>query len=140
MDTERAPEALIADHGWQPKRQTAQNIHRSLLPIEELWRWKEQFSRPVLSFNPFPEGASAKAVQVGTEANRHPTVPPAIAFPYLRGALLMGDRVRTGDSRGESERMERGAGPGTPGRSRIEHRANGEEAGAEYETDDSGRA
>ena len=81
MDTERAPEALIADHGWQPKRQTAQNIHRSLLPIEELWRWKEQFSRPVLSFNPFPEGASAKAVQVGTEANRHPTVPPAIAFP-----------------------------------------------------------
>ena len=87
MDTETAPETLIAEHGWQPNGQTAQNIHRALLPIEELWRWKQHFSRPVLGFNPFPEGASAKAVEVGTEPKRHPTVPPSIAFPYLRGAL-----------------------------------------------------
>ena len=87
MDTEKAPETLIAEHGWRPKRQTIHNIHRSLLPIEELWRWKEQFSRPVLSFNPFPEGASVVAAHIGVEPQRHPTVPPAIAFPYLRGAL-----------------------------------------------------
>ena len=87
MDTEKAPEALIAEHGWRPKRQTIHNIHRSLLPIEELWRWREQFSMSVLSFNPFPEGASVNAARMGVEPQRHPTVPPAIAFPYLRGAL-----------------------------------------------------
>ena len=87
MDTEKTPEALIAEHGWRPKRQTNHNIHRSLLPMEELWRWKEQFSGPVLRFNPFPEGASIKAADMGVEPQRHPTVPPAIAFPYLRGAL-----------------------------------------------------
>ena len=87
IDTEKTPEALIAEHGWRPQRQTIHNIHRSLLPMEEVWRWKEQFSRPVLRFNPFPEGASIKAAHMGIEPQRHPTVPPAIAFPYLRGAL-----------------------------------------------------
>ena len=87
MDSEKTAEELIAEHGWKPNRQTTQSIHRAVVPIEELWRWKEHFCRPVLGFNPFPEGAGAKAVEIGTEPKRHPTVPPSIAFPYLREAL-----------------------------------------------------
>ena len=87
IDIEKTADELIAEHGWEPNRQTVQQIHRVLLPMEEVWRWREHFSRPVLRFNPFPEGASAKAKELGSEPKRHPTVPPAVAFPYLRQAL-----------------------------------------------------
>ena len=87
VDTEATPEELIATHGWKPQPQTVQSIHRALLPIDELWIWKEHFLSPVLSSNPFPKGAMIFAERKGREPQTRATIPTAIAFPYLRWAL-----------------------------------------------------
>ena len=85
IETEVSPEELIAR--WRPEPQTIQNIHRALLPIDELWIWKHQFWNPVLNFNPFPKGSMNIAARQGKESNLGATIPPKIAFPYLRWAL-----------------------------------------------------
>ena len=87
IDTEKAAEELVTEHGWWPERRTAVAIANSLLPVDQLWRWDQHFSQPTLSFNPYPEGLYTKAAQIGVELKGYPTIPTSIAFPYLRGAL-----------------------------------------------------
>lgn len=87
FDTQATTEELIATHGWKPQRKAVQTIHRALLPIDELWIWKEHFSSPGLSSNPFPKGTMTLARRRGREPQPRPTIPPAVAFPYLRWAL-----------------------------------------------------
>ena len=87
LDTETPAEDVIERHGWKPQAQTVQSIHRALLPIEELWLWKKHFSNPVLSSNPFPKGAMMNAEAKGRESQPKPTIPPEVAFPFLRWTL-----------------------------------------------------
>ena len=87
LDTESPPEDVIERHGWKPEAQTVQSIHRALLPIEELWLWKEHFSNPVLRNNPFPKGAMSVAEAKGRKSQPRPAIPPEVAFPFLRYAL-----------------------------------------------------
>ena len=63
------------------------HICRGLLPLEELWEWQHQFSKPTFKFRPFPSGASKRANQLGRVQERHKTIPPQIAIAYLREAL-----------------------------------------------------
>ena len=73
--------------GYTLQPNTKQCIHLTLLPIEELWEWNHQFSKPTLNLQPFLHGASKVANQLGRSAERHKTIPPQIAMPYLGEAL-----------------------------------------------------
>ena len=59
----------------------------TLLPLEELWEWRHQFSKSTLPFRPYHHGASKSVRQLGRASKRHKTIPPKIAMPYLREAL-----------------------------------------------------
>ena len=86
-DVNTPVEDLIEREGWKPQRRTVQHIHRSLLPLEELWLWKHHLRRRPLTFEPFAKGPMALAITYGKKPGRHPTIPPEIAFAYMRGAL-----------------------------------------------------
>ena len=73
--------------GYTLRSNTKQCINLALLPIEELWEWKHQFSKPTLNLQPYLHGASKIAEQLGRSAERHKTIPPQIAMPYLGEAL-----------------------------------------------------
>ena len=74
--------------GYTLRSNTKECIHLALLPIEELWEWKHQFSKPTLNLQPYLHGASKIARELGRSAERHKTIPPQIAMPYLGEALL----------------------------------------------------
>ena len=78
---------ILRESGYVLRPQTIQNIHRGLLPIEELWQWRTRFSHSTLQENPFPRGASRTAERLGTEPKRHKTIPPEVAFGYMYEAL-----------------------------------------------------
>ena len=73
--------------GYTLRSNTKECIHLALLPIEELWEWKHQFSKPTLNLQPYLHGASKIARELGRSAERHKTIPPQIAMPYLGEAL-----------------------------------------------------
>ena len=73
--------------GYTLQVNTKQCINLALLPIEELWEWKHQFSKPTLKLQPYLHGASKVAEQLGRPTERHKTIPPQIAMPCLREAL-----------------------------------------------------
>ena len=78
---------LLRLSGYTLRSNTKQCIHLALLPIEELWEWNHQFSKPTLTLQPYLHGASKVAQQLGRSAKQHQTIPPQIAMPYLREAL-----------------------------------------------------
>ncbi len=78
---------LLRLSGYTLRSNTTQRICLALLPIEELWEWNHQFSKPTLNLQPYLHGASKVAKQLGRPTKQHPTIPPQIAMPYLREAL-----------------------------------------------------
>ena len=78
---------LLKSCGYTLRSNTEQCVHSALLPIEELWEWRHKFSKPTLNLQPYLHGASKTARQLGRSAERHKTIPPQIAMPYLGEAL-----------------------------------------------------
>lgn len=66
---------------------TVQNIHRNLMPLEELWSYRHHLPGSSLKGKPFFRGASDRAAQLGVKSNRHPTIPPHLGIEYISGAL-----------------------------------------------------
>ena len=73
--------------GYTLQPNTQIRLNTVLLPLEELWEWRHQFSKPTLTFRPYPHGAAIRAKQLGRASKRHKTIPPQIAMPYLNEAL-----------------------------------------------------
>ena len=73
--------------GYTLKPNTVTYINRTLLPIEELWEWKHQFSGPTLTFNPYPRSASKVAERLGRPTGRSRTIPPQVAIVCMSEAM-----------------------------------------------------
>lgn len=89
MEDSKLPplEDILTSEGCIPSARTIQHIHRSLMPLEELWIWRHQLPKENLNSEPFSRGAIKKATQLGIESKRHPTISPRLAMSYLAGAL-----------------------------------------------------
>ena len=82
-----------------------------------------------VELQPVPRGCKREGgTQSAAEANRHPTVPPSIAFPYLRGALRWVTAYAPVTLEARAREWNAAQVQEQSGRSRIEHRANGEAA------------
>ncbi|GAA0824156.1 hypothetical protein GCM10009111_34690 [Colwellia asteriadis] len=67
-----------------PNIVTIQDLHRKLVPLEEIWSWQHYFKSKPFSNNPFPEGSSKAASRLGSETKRTKTIPPKVAFSMMR--------------------------------------------------------
>ena len=56
-------------------------------PIEEIWTWRDDFLPDVKAPELVVHGLTRKARRRGAEPGHYATIPPEIAFAYLRGAL-----------------------------------------------------
>jgi integrase len=66
-----------------PTKHTHQHVHTKLLPLEEVWAWSSHMSSRCFIQNPFPEGSSKVALQLGVQCKRTKTIPPKVAFAHL---------------------------------------------------------
>jgi len=66
-----------------PTKNTHQDVQRKLQPLEEVWVWKGHMSSSCFDKNPFPEGASKVAMQLGVKCKRTKTIPLTVAFAHL---------------------------------------------------------
>ena len=87
LDTQASPEELIERMGWKPKPIKGKSIARLVKPIEEIWAWRDDFGANIESTGLGAYGITKKARQRGAKPGHYATIPPEIAFPYLRGAL-----------------------------------------------------
>ena len=87
LDTQASPEELIDRMGWKPKPRVGKYLALLVKPIEEIWTWREDFLRDVDVSGLAVHGISGKARRRGAEQGHYATIPPEVAFPYLRGAL-----------------------------------------------------
>ena len=80
-----------------PNIVTIQDLHRKLMPLEEIWSWQHYFKSEPFPKNPFPEGASKAASRLGTASKRTKTIPPKVAFAMMRESanwvLNYGDEI-----------------------------------------------
>lgn len=67
-----------------PNIVTIQDLHRKLMPLEEIWSWQHYFKSQPFPKNPFPEGSSKIAGRLGSTTKRTKTIPPKIAFNMMR--------------------------------------------------------
>ncbi|MCY4515266.1 MAG: hypothetical protein OXC69_09080 [Candidatus Tectomicrobia bacterium] len=87
VDLSQPIDQILRESGYELRSLTIQALHRSLIPIEELYQWRAQFSNSTLQVDPFPRGASRTAERLGRQPERHQTIPPKVAFGYLNEAL-----------------------------------------------------
>lgn len=80
-------EVILTTQGTTPSALTYQHVHRILLPIEELWLWRDQLPGANLPQRPFRQGAMKAAIRLGIDPKRTPSIPPYVAFRYLAGAM-----------------------------------------------------
>ena len=73
--------------GWKPKPLTGKYLARMIKPIEEIWAWRDDFGSNIENTGLDAYGISKKARLRGAKPGHYATIPPEIAFPYLRGAL-----------------------------------------------------
>ena len=80
-----------------PNVVTIQDLHRKLMPLEEIWSWQHYFKSKPFQKNPFPEGSSKAASRLGTASKRTKTIPPKVAFAMMRESanwvLNYGDEI-----------------------------------------------
>lgn len=80
-----------------PNVVTIQDLHRKLVPLEEIWSWQHYFKSKPFPKNPFPEGSSKAACRLGTASKRTKTIPPKVAFAMMRESanwvLNYGDEI-----------------------------------------------
>ena len=87
LDTQASPEALIERQGWKPNPLVGTTIAQMVKPIEEIWTWRDDFQPNIESAGLDAYGITKKARLRGAKRGHYATIPPEIAFPYLRGAL-----------------------------------------------------
>ena len=87
LDTQASPKELIERMGWKPKARTGNYIAQMVQPIEEIWAWRDDFVSNTGKVGLYANGITKKARQRGAKPGHYATIPPEIAFPYLRGAL-----------------------------------------------------
>ena len=87
LDTQASPEELIERMGWKPKPLTGKYLALMIKPIEEIWAWRDDFGSNIENTRLDAYGISKKARLRGAKPGHYATIPPEIAFPYLRGAL-----------------------------------------------------
>lgn len=62
---------------------------RALLPLEELWLWRDEIGKGAMPFRPFEVSASATAARHCSATNRTKTIPDRQAMVLLDGCLRM---------------------------------------------------
>ena len=87
LDTEASPEELIERMGWMPEPRVGCYIASMVKPIEEIWTWRDDFLPDVGASGLAVHGIVDKARRRGAEPGHYATIPPEVAFAYLRGAL-----------------------------------------------------
>ena len=87
FDTEASPEDLIERMGWKPAPLTGESIAQMVKPLEEIWAWRDDFGANFATTGLDAYGITKKARLRGSKRGHYATIPPEIAFPYLRGAL-----------------------------------------------------
>ena len=78
---------LVGLCGYELRPHTYGRLSSLLKPLEDLWEWRNKFSKPTLIFHPYPRGTYMRATQLGRPEKRHKTIPPQIAIAYLSEAL-----------------------------------------------------
>ena len=73
--------------GWKPQPLTGKYIAQMVKPIEEIWAWRDDFGANIEHGGLDAYGITRKARLRGAKPGHYATIPPEIAFPYLRGAL-----------------------------------------------------
>ena len=87
LDTQASPEELIERMGWKPEPLTGEYLARMVKPIEEIWAWRDDFGDNIETAGLDAYGLTRRARLRGAKPGHYATIPPEIAFPYLRGAL-----------------------------------------------------
>ena len=87
LDTEASPEELMERMGWKPKSLAGSTIAQMVKPIEEIWVWRDDFGSSIENTGLHAYEITRKARLRGRSPRHYATIPPEIAFPYLRGAL-----------------------------------------------------
>ena len=87
LDTQASPEELIERMGWMPESRVGCYIASMVKPIEEIWTWRDDFLPDVGTSGLAVHGIVDKARRRGAELGHYATIPPEVAFAYLRGAL-----------------------------------------------------
>jgi integrase len=76
-------DALEAFRPEEPEVLTYEAIRRSLSPLDYLWALRHHLRADRLHFDPFPDGLTALARDLGQDIDRTPTVPPRQAMELL---------------------------------------------------------
>ena len=87
LDTQVSPEELIDRMEWKPKPRVGKYIGLMVKPIEEIWTWRDDFLPDVEASGVAVHGLVGKARRLGATPGHYATIPPEVAFAYLRGAL-----------------------------------------------------
>lgn len=87
LDTQASPEELLERMGWKPKPLTGEYLAKLVKPIEEIWAWRDDFGPKLETAGLNAHEITKKARLRGAKPGHYATIPPEIAFPYLRGAL-----------------------------------------------------
>jgi len=66
-----------------PSAITMQDLHRKLIPLDEIWSWKHYFRCKTFRIEPFIGGASKIATRLGATSQRTRTIPPKTAFAIM---------------------------------------------------------
>ena len=77
---------ILDEQGYTLSPCTFQDVHRSLLPIEEIWQWGQHIKADNFMLNPFPDGSSKVANRYGVESKRTKTIPPKLAMDFISEA------------------------------------------------------
>ena len=85
LDVQASPEELIERMGWKPKRRVGDYAGRHLKPVQQIWTWRDDFVTDVEAVEVALHGLAGRAR--GSQPGRYATIPPEVAFAYLRGAL-----------------------------------------------------
>lgn len=107
-------EDVLEEMDFNPSVVTSQDVHRKLVPLEEIWSWQHYFTCKNFAEAPFLTSSSKVASHLGTIANRTKTIPPKLAFSMMsesaKWVLNYGDEIislndSNADSKTASQRL-----------------------------------
>ena len=87
LDTRASPEEFIDRMGWKPQSRVVTYVAMMVKPIEEIWTWRDDFLPDLEISRLAVHRLTGKARRRGAKAGHYATIPPEVAFAYLRGAL-----------------------------------------------------
>jgi hypothetical protein len=77
-------ENALEEMDFSPRISTKQEIHRKLVPLEEIWAWQYEFNSKSFSQAPFLSSSAKVAQRLGTEAQRTKTIPLKVAIATIK--------------------------------------------------------